>query len=153
MRGHSIRSESDPEHRYLSSQQPWRGMLVWGSKLRGRRGLMRMKQRCKPRDDREVDICSRRHRRKLRTLVCLHFSLAANHLFHATAVAVHRTTAGTFFLRHCFSGHAGQQGSCCKEQDQHRHEAGQALNHLMSICFLSEPHELNAVGGKPQARG
>ena len=128
-----FRSKSDTENGDLSSQQPWRGMLVWGSKLRARHDPDEREHRRKPCDDRKVNIRRRANRCKLRTLICFDFCLAAAHLHHIAAVAVHCTAAGTLFLVHRLPGHAGEQRSCREEQDENRDETSEAAHFLKYI--------------------
>ena len=54
--------------------------------------------------------------RNLRSLICPHFSPAATHLFHVSALPVHGTAASTFLMTHHHIGYTRHNWRGCGEE-------------------------------------
>ena len=82
----------------------------------------------KPGNHRQGQVDRRGMGRQLRVLICVGFRSAATHLRHIAAIALHLAATGALFPRHGALCHTREQGSCAREQEQDRDEAGQAAH-------------------------
>jgi hypothetical protein len=129
------KERSDSKDGYLRSQQSWWGVLLRRLKQGGWNDLYRGEDGREPRDHCPMNIRWRRCGCKLGMLVRPNLGLAAAHLRHLPAVAVHRPATSALLSVHRTTRHAGQQRRSGREHDQNRNESGESAHPSLNICL------------------